>query len=59
MKKITIGQRVLAALLSHQLDISMDRALKLYVRGRNIHPSYEVVGEELLKQACEGVTAAP
>lgn len=58
MKEITIGQRILAAVLSHQLGISMDRALKLYVRGRKIHPSYEAVGEELFKQACESVAEA-
>jgi hypothetical protein len=49
MKEITIGQRVCAAVVSHQLGISMERALKLYVRGRRIHPSWEAVGEELLK----------
>jgi hypothetical protein len=47
--KETIGQCVLAAIISHQLGISMDRALKLYVRGRHVDPSWEVVGAELLK----------
>ena len=51
MKEITIGQRVLAALISHQLGISVDRALKLYVRNHDIDPSWEVVGEELLKRS--------
>jgi hypothetical protein len=51
MKDTTIGQRILAAVLSHQLGISMDRALKLYVQGREIHPSYDAVGDELLKHA--------
>lgn len=51
MNDVTIGQRILAAVLSHQLGISMDRALKLYARGREIHPSYEAVGEQLLKRA--------
>jgi len=46
--KETIGQRVLAAVLSHQLGISMDRAMKLYVRGRRVDPSWEAVGAELL-----------
>ena len=47
--QITIGQRILAAVIAHQLDISTDRALKLYVRGREIDPSWDEVGEELLK----------
>lgn len=51
MKEITIGQRVVAALISHQLGISVDRALKLYVRKHDIDPSWEVVGAELLKHS--------
>jgi len=46
--QITIGQRILAAVIAHQLDISTDRALKLYVRGRELDPSWEQVGEALL-----------
>lgn len=46
--KETIGQHIVAAVISHQLGISMDRALKFYVRGREIDPSWEAVGEELL-----------
>lgn len=51
MKRITIGQRVLAAILSHQLGITMDRALKHYVRGRGIDPAWEDIGEKLLTAA--------
>jgi hypothetical protein len=47
--KENIGQRALAAVISHQLGISRDRALKIYVRGRHVDPSWEVVGMELLK----------
>jgi hypothetical protein len=47
--QITIGQRILAAVIAHRLDISTDRALKLYVRGRELDPSWEEVGEALLK----------
>jgi hypothetical protein len=46
--KETIGQRVLAAVLSCQLGISTERAMKLYVRNRKIHSSWESVGELLL-----------
>lgn len=45
----TIGQKVLAAVVSHQLGICMDRSMKLYVRGRHIDPSWGVVGAELVK----------
>jgi hypothetical protein len=55
--KETIGQRILAAVISHQLGISVDRALKVYVRNCDIDPSWEAVGEELLKHA--GEPAAP
>ena len=51
MKETTIGQRILAAVISHQLGISMDRASEVYVRDRSIDPSWEMVGIELLKQA--------
>src|ERR1700722_13579609 len=50
---ITIGQRILAAVLAHQLGISMDRALRLYVQGRDIDPSYEELGEMLLSSSIE------
>ena len=49
--KETIGQRILAAVISHQLGISVDRALKLYVRGREIDPSWETIGAELLRSS--------
>jgi hypothetical protein len=45
---ITIGQRIVAAVIAHQLGISSDRALKLYVRGRELDPSWEEVGKTLL-----------
>jgi hypothetical protein len=47
----TIGQRVLAAVISHQLGIPTDRALKLYVQGLDIHLSWEQVGETLLRSS--------
>ncbi len=56
--KETIGQRILAAVLSHQLGISMDRALKLYVRGREIDPSWETIGAELLRELTNSSGAA-
>jgi hypothetical protein len=46
----TIGQRILAAVLGHQLGISTDRALKLYVRGCEIGPVWEELGGELLER---------
>jgi hypothetical protein len=49
--KETIGQRVVAAVISHQLGISTERAMKLYVRKHKIHPSWEAVGEELLRNS--------
>jgi hypothetical protein len=52
-KTITIGQRIAAAVVAHQLDISSDRALKLYVQGCEIDPSWERAGEELLKSSLE------
>jgi hypothetical protein len=49
--KTTIGQRILAAVIAHQLGIRTDRALKLYVQDCEIDPSWEEVGETLLKNA--------
>jgi hypothetical protein len=46
----TIGERIVAACIAHQLGISMDRALKIYARGSDIDPSWETIGEELLKK---------
>ncbi len=51
--EITIWQRILAAVISHQLGISMDRALKTYARGSKIDPSWEQVGETLLTSSSE------
>jgi hypothetical protein len=44
-----VGQRIAAAVLAHHLDISADRAFKLYVQGRDLDPTWEEVGETLLK----------
>ncbi len=44
----TVGQCVVAALLSYQLGITTDRAMKLYVRGRELPPSWEEIGKALL-----------
>jgi hypothetical protein len=52
----TIGQRILAAVLAHQVGISTDRALKLYVQGREIDPSWEQAGETLLRSANESTS---
>ena len=49
MNEITIGRRILAAVIAHQMGISADRALKLYVKDRPIDPSWESVGAELLR----------
>ena len=57
--KATIGQKIAAAVLSEQLGISSDRAMRLYVNKQNIHPSWEAVGEALLKNSlasAEGLT---
>jgi hypothetical protein len=48
MKAPTIGQRILSAIIAHQLGIPTDRAMKLYVQGRELDPSWEQVGETLL-----------
>jgi hypothetical protein len=47
----TIGQRICAAVIGHQLGIPTDRAMKLYVQGLELDPSWEQVGEGLLKSA--------
>jgi hypothetical protein len=47
--KITIGQRIAAAVLAHHLGISADRAFKIYIQGRDLDPTWEEVGETLLK----------
>ncbi|MGA2299886.1 MAG: hypothetical protein ABSG77_04225 [Candidatus Acidiferrum sp.] len=52
-KQETIGQRILAAVLSYQLGISFERAMKLYVTGREIAPEWEEAGKALLKSAVE------
>ena len=49
----TIGRRILAAVLSYQLGISFERAMKLYVAGREIAPEWEQAGEALLANAVE------
>ena len=48
--KPTIGQHLLAAVIAHRMEIAPDRALKLYVciHGREIHPSWEELGQALL-----------
>jgi len=44
----TIGQRIHAAVLAHRLGIATDRAFKVYIKGHEIDPSWETVGEMLL-----------
>ena len=53
-EKETLGQRICAAVVSHQMGISFERAMKLYVRGREIHASWEAAGKQLL-----GATGRP
>jgi hypothetical protein len=47
----TIGQRILAAVIAHKLGIATDRALRLYVKGHEVDPSWEKAGEMLLGKA--------
>jgi hypothetical protein len=47
----TLGQRICAAVISHQLGISFERAMKLYVRGLKIAREWQAVGEALLGAA--------
>lgn len=56
--QITIGQRIVAAVIAHQLDISTDRAFKLYVQGRDLDPTWEEAGETLLRSSA-AFTVAP
>jgi hypothetical protein len=53
----TIGQRILAAVIAHKLGIATDRALKLYIKGHEIDPSWEQAGEFLLGRAPASVAA--
>jgi hypothetical protein len=46
---ITIGQRIVAAVLAHQLGITTDRAMKFYVRGLELPASWQEIGEALLR----------
>jgi hypothetical protein len=55
MKETTIGQHILAALIAYQLGIPADRAMKLYVQGREIDPSWEQAGESLLASAVASI----
>jgi hypothetical protein len=48
MKETTVGQRIVAALIGHQLGIPADQALGLYVHGRELDPSWEKIGASLL-----------
>jgi hypothetical protein len=52
---VTIGQRVCAAIISHQLGIRMDHALKRYVLKCEIHPSWEQLGNVILEAEEAGV----
>lgn len=61
MNTTSIGQRILAAVLAHQLGISADRALKLYVQGKEIDPRWEQIGATLLRDslAVNGTARVP
>lgn len=52
----TIGQRILAAVIAYKLGIATDRALKLYVKSHEIDPSWEQIGDYLLRYS--GPTSA-
>ena len=54
MNEETIGQKILATLISARLGISMDRAMKQYVAKTTVHPSWERLGEELLRKSAGG-----
>lgn len=49
----TIGQRIHAAIIAHNLHITSERALKLYLLGHEENPSWEELGEALLRE--EGI----
>jgi hypothetical protein len=50
--KETVGQKLLAVVISEQLGISMHRAMKSYVvASSELHPSWETLGEDLLRQS--------
>ncbi|MGB2679146.1 MAG: hypothetical protein WAN12_18845 [Candidatus Acidiferrum sp.] len=53
-----LGQRLCATVLSHQLGISTERAMKLYVRGKEIAPEWEQLGKGLLGNLDALLTAA-
>jgi hypothetical protein len=54
--KTTFGQRILAVVLTEQLGLSPGRAMKLYVEGREIDPSWEQIAEMMLKNSLEDAT---
>ncbi len=49
--KQTVGQKLVAIVLSRQLGISLRRTMKLCVVEQKIHPSWEKAGAELLKSS--------
>ena len=49
--KETVGQKLLAVIISEQLGISVDRAMKCHVLTSEIHPSWEALGENLLNRS--------
>jgi hypothetical protein len=53
---ITIGQRIVAALVAHQLGITTDRAMKLYVQRLELDPSWEEIGASLLERPIASVS---
>jgi hypothetical protein len=57
MNQPTIGQLILAALLASQLGIRADRALRLYVQGHDIDPSWEEMGKTLLENFVSSASA--
>jgi len=54
----TIGQRILAAVIAHKMGIATDRVLKLYITGHEIDPSWEEVGEYLLRSDPSSATTS-
>jgi hypothetical protein len=46
---VTVGQRIAAALLAHQLGITTERAMKDYVQRLELDSSWEELGDALLR----------
>jgi methyl coenzyme M reductase beta subunit len=43
------GRRVFAAIMSYQMGVGVDYCLKHYLKGKDVHPIWDKIGEELLR----------